>query len=105
MEKNEAKASLCTCGHCVLGHTPGPWEVKSPPNDTHAFDVYGQGGHLKLHHGHWGGRADALLIAAAPLLLAELQRLIDRVEHYAPQMARNGDLDEARAAIAKAGGR
>src|SRR5688572_13245107 len=47
--------------------TPGPWELREGPNDSHAFDVYA--GLWKVHHGAWGREADARLISAAPELL------------------------------------
>lgn len=53
------------------------------------------------------GRAIAdrwTLMRSRAELLEVLETLVRRVEHYAPQMAREGDLDEARAAIAKARG-
>lgn len=41
---------------------------------------------------------------SAPDLYAALQTLIERVANYAPHMEREGDLDDARAALAKARG-
>jgi len=85
-------------------HTPGPWEVKSPANDSRAFDVYAQGGHLKMHHGHWGGEADARLIAAAPELFQALQVLLEMPALKNIPVLGTGPVDAARAAIAKVTG-
>lgn len=48
-----------------------PWVARSPANDSQALDVYNANG-TKLHHGYWGGKDVAHLIAAAPELLEAL---------------------------------
>lgn len=88
----------------MSGHTPAPWEVRTPLMDPNAYDVYGGG--AQITRGYWAhnGKADARLIAAAPDLLEALRR-IDRIacEH---QRGAIGEAQAvARAAIAKAEGK
>lgn len=52
----------------------GPWIAKHPNNDTNALDVYA--GHVKVHHGQWGHKATAHLIAAAPDLFKKLDDVL-----------------------------
>jgi len=87
-----------------MGHTPGPWiydkgreEIYGPKSTGEVVVVY-QGG-LQF-------RSDAPLIAAAPDLLKELERLVTAVEDgcFCSEMEMATRIDEARAAIAKAKG-
>ena len=105
-------------------HTPGPWAIGRDgynPDKIYADQdtvaaVFG----LPLHStigdvrgdNRWAqGLANARLIAAAPDLLAALQRVVDRATHAKPDSCgqemraiRAALVDEARAAIAKATG-
>jgi hypothetical protein len=96
-------------------HTPGPWYVGTEFND--------QGRHIyaaqKVRHedgDEWhpliactddderlvDWQANAVLIAAAPDLLEELQRLVRLIEIEDAHLANFGEVEAARAAIAKA---
>ena len=96
-------------------HTPGPWYVGTEFND--------QGRHIyaaqKVRHedgDEWhpliactddderlvDWQANAVLIAAAPDLLEELQRLVRLIEIEDAHLANFGGVEAARAAIAKA---
>ena len=52
----------------------GPWTAVHANNDTNALDVYA--GHVKVHHGQWGYKATAHLIAAAPDLFKKLDDVL-----------------------------
>lgn len=97
--------------------TPGPLaaiavtlgsrqEGKFGPGSAHSAVVDRDGNATALTGAASDARsqANATLYAAAPGLYAALRTLIERVEYYAPAMARDGDLDDARAALAKARG-
>jgi hypothetical protein len=96
-------------------HTPGPWYVGTEFND--------QGRHIyaaqKVRHedgDEWhpliactddderlvDWKANAVLIAAAPDLLEVLQRLVRVIEIEDAHLANFGEVEAARAAIAKA---
>jgi hypothetical protein len=96
-------------------HTPGPWYVGTEFND--------QGRHIyaaqKVRHedgDEWhpliactddderlvDWQANAVLIAAAPDLLEELQRLVRLIEIEDAHLANFGEVEAARTAIAKA---
>ena len=96
-------------------HTPGPWYVGTEFND--------QGRHIyaeqKVRHedgDEWhpliactddderlvDWQANAVLIAAAPDLLEVLQRLVRVIEIEDAHLANFGEVEAARAAIAKA---
>jgi hypothetical protein len=96
-------------------HTPGPWYVGTEFND--------QGRHIyaaqKVRHedgDEWhpliactddderlvDWQANAVLIAAAPDLLEVLQRLVRLIEIEDAHLANFGEVEAARAAIAKA---
>ena len=94
-------------------HTPGPWDVE-PKGSRHFVD--GADGLTVAYLDRAGVReraeieANALLIAAAPELLAALEDMTDRyaramkdsgVSHYPEAMV---EIRSARAAIAKATG-
>ena len=99
------------------GHTPGPWTVEASGRDRTSRAVAGAHGHglvCHLYEPRDQADANARLIAAAPDLLAELEKIVDR---WALRDAaiRDCNLDPlpvwereqceaARAAIAKARG-
>jgi hypothetical protein len=96
----------------VSKRTPGPWYVSSFTGDSNPHTFVAQGGLLVAHcrvteRPIEECEANALLIAAAPDLLAALRRIM----HYASMGAAVCDVDTfeqpeflaARAAIAKAG--
>lgn len=104
-------------------HTPGPWEVRHYAGKTevraigdsqhmgHTWivsDVFGDSG--AVFRGHGSPAANAALIAAAPELLAALEKLapyaLQRAETEPPFTAKyaRADYEIARAAIAKAKG-
>lgn len=71
-------------------HTPAPWRY----NKTYGLVMYGK---LEIAALHSGNAANARLIAAAPDLLAALQRLVH-------PMADDTDLEHALDVIARATG-
>jgi hypothetical protein len=96
-------------------HTPGPWYIGK--------DFSGQGRHIYAEQmvcdddgDEWhpliactddderlvDWQANAVLIAAAPDLLEELQRLVRLIEIEDAHLANFGEVEAARAAIAKA---
>lgn len=88
--------------------TQGPWEARKARDrngypDDHAFDVYPVGDEYnKLHHGTWGHKDVACLIAAAPDLLAACEAALSGENNgytLSPDTA-----EALRAAIAKARG-
>lgn len=92
-------------------HTPGPWEVRRG-SDGYIRQVVGPKGRIVSR---WNGlaaptsnegEANALLIAAAPDLLACLEQMVERHEALGrPDDGWDGlYIDEAKAAIAKAKG-
>ena len=76
-----------------MSHTPGPWPLKITNVDDFFVIVTNQGN----HYAKTFDPAAAHLIAAAPDLLAALERL-------AHPMADDEDVDYAREVIAKAKG-
>ena len=87
-------------------HTPGPWEIDwyiCREGNKELWRVPRSIGPACTDHNHWAGNyitvdeADARLIAAAPDLLAALERIAD-------ETAATWVCDVARAAIAKATG-
>lgn len=95
-------------------HTPGPWGVIDNGGDVRPEAIYAPkaGGYIVATT--WAivpepqRKANAHLIAAAPELLASLEKLAGHVAHYAamPHAHSEADKDfaEARRAIAKAKG-
>lgn len=92
-------------------HTRGPWRVEKNPDDgiTDPAVMAGKYYVATVHdacssEGCWD--ADACLIAAAPELLAALERTLNWLASYPGQAAigPGGPYDQARAAIAKAKG-
>lgn len=87
-----------------LEHTPGPWysignEVfKDFP--THRYEI------ACANHNSMNQSANARLIAAAPELLAALERLVSLIHIYAPEADTDpgSALHQAATAIGKAGG-
>ena len=80
-------------------HTPGPWRVNAPASvvsidGLHVCDVNGYGATDERK------RADAVLISAAPDLLAALEYIMAWDSNWTVEQART----MARAAIAKARG-
>jgi len=79
-------------------HTLGPWNWRSDPYDSERFAVYGPNVFVPaIGKSIDEARANARLIAAAPCLLAALQRLVH-------PMADDDDLETALDAIARATG-
>lgn len=87
----------------TLKHTPGPWIV----GDDEDSDYFLVGPHdgdetvyhpvVKLHDQY-----NAYLIAAAPELLEALQRMVRFLEVEDAHLANFGEVEAARASIAKA---
>ena len=83
-------------------HTPGPWRVEG-------CDLIGNSTFLAMLYWHTGrdteNKADAALISAAPDLLAALKWFIDDIDGTLTNMVEfDGNVERARAAIAKAEG-
>jgi hypothetical protein len=100
----------------MSSHTPGPWRVERPDHDPNAFDVYGSDG-ARISRGYWSdkARADALLVAAAPALLAAAVNALTRLDREDAEKVAAGKPpphhgvigsvnDQLRAAIATAKG-
>lgn len=101
-------------------HTPGPWYFEQDGDGAKRFwDKYicadNGGGRICTMHTPNGGTAEVManarLIAAAPRLLAALERTLSRLTHYTAEIescdlltADELTIDEARAAIAEAEG-
>lgn len=116
-------------------HTPGPWQAVCPSEEAHLFPhvvvgpdipypdhsgmlhatiTINEGGSVEAHKKgtgfgttHETACANARLIAAAPELLAALQRLLDMpreqdMETHIHITCMPSDIEQARAAIAKA---
>lgn len=105
-------------GDGVTEHTPGPWYVgyqptgdESGPDGGHEYDgnVYAEGDNGpdvfdNIVAQCIDSEASARLIAAAPDLLAVLQRILGNVHPYYDGAALSDALTDARAAIGKATG-
>lgn len=92
-------------------HTPGPWTIRPYNFDAvrDAQGIFSAGCRIPICHSIMGndlGQADAnaRLIAAAPELLAALQRALDAIEYYHAREGSPDTLADARAAIARATG-
>ena len=83
-----------------MTHTPGPWTIRAadraivPVSDPARLVAHGGAIHPD----------DAALIAAAPELLAALQRIVRAADRMPIDSPLDGIVDEARAAIARATG-
>lgn len=87
----------------ISPHTPGPWQI------IKGYEIWGHAGEKVCDLGFPEDtytKGDRNLIAAAPDMLAALEKVLSYAEYYAPTL--NGPVDEcfkeARAAIAKARG-
>jgi len=92
-----------------MKHTPGPWAVREAEGDE-LYEVYREaGGELITYAAATTRRrVNAILIAAAPDLLAALREVADGCERRLRKGKDQGDLDTlrvCRSAIAKAEGR
>lgn len=93
-------------------HTPGPWRVFTTPDNTKIIGIGEQSGDgiADCGFGVWRGgseeaRANALLMAAAPDLLAAL-RMVRAALYDTGGLKRGGGIqDVVEIAIAKAEGR
>jgi len=98
-------------------HTPGPWKVWNFADDPRHVAVGPDAGGLAVAdvvacnaHGCYTaatearGQANARLIAAAPALLAALQKLVRAIDRLPGNNPLDGLADEARDAIANAMG-
>jgi len=97
-------------------HTPGPWTVDYTDDNLRIYsgdlligEVSGSTEHIKVHGlDEETTEANAWLIAAAPDLLAALERILARVETLNLLTERGEEAkmaEQARAAISKATGR
>jgi hypothetical protein len=105
-------------GTVSAGHTPGPWTlvtVKSSSGICHKIGPFpwkeDKQNHACIYVDYPNGamgpaeaelKANAVLMTAAPELLAALIVLAENIEHAFPALATLGPLTEARAAIARA---
>lgn len=89
-------------------HTDGPWTAHVMPGEVTVEAPCGRMLYMATIDGDDEAIADAHLIAAAPDLLAALQRLVaESVHPYDGGEYEDGEwiaLDDARAALAKANG-
>jgi hypothetical protein len=95
----------------IVKHTPGPWKAIQPKHDPQAWDVVAENGGI-LAKLVWGdvSAANATLMAAAPELLAALEKMLEGGVDYAGNDYLEITLPDsyvafARAAINKARGR
>ena len=89
-------------------HTPGPWIDRPDPSSNqgdhpHGDYVIGIGEAIDLI-AVVGGKANAALVAQAPALLESLKHLLARAETELADAADVWEVQNARAAIAKATG-
>jgi hypothetical protein len=86
-------------------HTPGPWWAgeRAPKHLGSVIAIMSSGTKVATGVAHAWTEADAALIAAAPELLAALKALDPHLDHIPGGIG--GEIDDARAAIAKAEGR
>ncbi|HSG61881.1 MAG TPA: hypothetical protein VLA24_10685 [Pseudomonadales bacterium] len=83
-----------------IEHTPGPWRIVACPCQYENCTTYGLSNGL-FSQGCGFSKADAMLAAAAPDLLAALQRTLNWLKYYPGRVA-DGAYNQARAAIDKA---
>jgi len=91
-------------------HTPGPWFVVGPhpSGDWTVQDKAGGGGQCIAQRYGDSSNANARLIAAAPELLSELQRMVEHFEAFAKDHSEEASSETwaalycAKRAIAKA---
>ena len=70
------------------GHAPAPWEADLDDEGKRWIDAYDDEGDINLCRITNGNKADAQLIADAPLLLAEVKRLREGIGKVADNMAK-----------------
>ena len=92
-----------------MSHTPGPWTCDNEKDmfdtDERTWNVTGADGTFLAYGIPWEQEANARLIAAAPELLHELQRLLSMWEEAIGWEPDYMDMaDSARKVIAKATG-
>jgi hypothetical protein len=99
-------------------NTPAPWEIEwyiCREGGKELWRVPVCIGPVTIDHNHWAGHhlaveaKDAQLIAAAPVLLDALQKLLDAMSNYDPDTGKgerrvDGAAAFARAAVAEATG-
>jgi len=89
-------------------HTPGPWAISKWANHYDDYSVYSEIDPQRNIANSVSGKANALLMAAAPDLLFSLQELEELARRQLDQSATHEGLEnclalaEARRAIAKA---
>lgn len=102
----------------MSAHTPGPWQFVQEGGDWFIKGANGFSFQSSTKYYPWNSQniADWRLIAAAPDLLAALETMVKRIEHYSahpddrPNIEQweytegSTDMANARAAIAKATG-
>jgi hypothetical protein len=86
----------------ATSHTPGPWAYEQESDNSADFWVFQAHGPTRV--AVEVSERDAALIAAAPDLLAALQRIIRAADRMPIDSPLDGIIDEARAAIARATG-
>lgn len=91
-----------------MNHTPAPWTIRTDSEDPQAINIRSES--VPFVASVWGDggpsfkqAANARLIAAAPDLLAALQKLVRAIDR-APANFADGLADQAREVIAKATG-
>lgn len=91
-----------------MKHTPGPWHVGLRQAEKIVYDETGWAiANATVYHGESDAeqvKANARLIATAPDLLASLRRLVRMLGTNDSRLANFGEVEEARAVIAKATG-
>jgi hypothetical protein len=83
-------------------HTPGPWRTVGGTEVRAGVAVICDTAEHCVLRGAPRAAADARLIAAAPCLLAALQRIARAADRLPIDSPLDGIIDEARAAIARA---
>lgn len=64
------------------GHTAGPWEANLDDEGKRWIDAYDDEGDINLCRVTNGNKADAQLMADAPLLKEEVLRLLKQLDRY-----------------------